>query len=212
MALNKRLRAAADSARDPHVVVRLAGANDGDCTKNLGKLQTGEQPTPAAVRRRERVSTTLAILAEFFEAFRGRTRPFKRGIRDDLVAQAPITEVEAGEALRRHCNSRAYLRSMVEGEDRFDLDGRPSGAVTASEAEYAKFLLRQRDRGRKGFKPKPAPRKPPREQAKPKPARRTETSKPVGGLPAPTAASDRAHAQALRWREQYRSERGKGGA
>jgi hypothetical protein len=108
-------RAAAEaSARDPHEIAIASRLGDSVTSKPEAKAQ------PQAKQ-------TLAALAEFYPiAFGLPARPLKIGIHLDLIERAPVTAKETREALRCHCGSFSYLRVVVEGADRIDLDGKPT--------------------------------------------------------------------------------------
>jgi ProP effector len=65
-------------------------------------------------------------------------RPVKLGIKDDLYRQSAISHRRITAALRAYCNSVHYLKASTEGAVRIDLAGEPVGAVTATEAHYAR--------------------------------------------------------------------------
>ena len=69
-------------------------------------------------------------------------RPLKVGIAADIKARCPdLTSRERGRALAAYTNRIMYLRGLVEGAARIDLDGNPAGEVTARDAEYAAAKL-----------------------------------------------------------------------
>lgn len=70
--------------------------------------------------------------------------PIKVGIKQDLVRHLSTREdIVMGDkacmvsSLAYYVNSPAYLKQVVEGVIRVDLDGNPAGAVTADEALYS---------------------------------------------------------------------------
>lgn len=70
--------------------------------------------------------------------------PLKKGIKQDLVKrlstlQDIVTEDKACmvKSLAYYVNTMAYHKSVVEGATRIDLDGNPTGVVTAEEAKYS---------------------------------------------------------------------------
>ena len=93
------------------------------------------------------IDATLARLAEAFpqtfvlEKYQPH-RPLKVGIAADLTARCPAIERRALNAvLRSYAQRVMYLKAMVEGAARVDLDGNPAGEVTARDAEYAATKL-----------------------------------------------------------------------
>lgn len=83
-------------------------------------------------------------------------KPLKKGIKQDLVLRLStmeniVTEDKACmvKSLSYYVNTNAYHKNMVEGVMRIDLDGNPSGVVSAEEAKYshdkhqAKLLAKQ---------------------------------------------------------------------
>jgi ProP effector len=69
-------------------------------------------------------------------------RPLKIGIAADLQARCPALEWRVLKmALTAYTGRVMYLRGLVEGTARVDLDGNPAGEVTARDAEYAATKL-----------------------------------------------------------------------
>jgi sRNA-binding protein len=64
-------------------------------------------------------------------------RPLAIGIRQQIYARCALSHREVGDALRRYTNSVCYLRTIIEGAVRVDLDGATSGNVTTKEAAHA---------------------------------------------------------------------------
>ncbi len=71
-------------------------------------------------------------------------KPLKKGIKQDLVIHlstlsAVVTEDKACmvKSLGFYVNTAAYHRSVIEGATRIDLEGNPSGIVSAEEARYS---------------------------------------------------------------------------
>src|SRR6478736_10346109 len=93
------------------------------------------------------IDTALALLTEAFpqtfvlEKYRPH-RPLKVGIAADIPARCP--ELERGvlsAALSVYARRVMYLKGMVAGAARVDLDGKAAGEVTARDAEYAAAKL-----------------------------------------------------------------------
>ncbi|OMQ22181.1 ProQ/FINO family protein [Serratia oryzae] len=73
-------------------------------------------------------------------------KPLKVGIRDDMLADAaarrlPVPPKHLVLALSKLTKTPRYLRALVAGGPRYDLNGQPCGEVTAEEQENARMLL-----------------------------------------------------------------------
>src|SRR6476659_11450084 len=69
-------------------------------------------------------------------------RPLKVGIAADIPARCPAVERRVlSVALSAYARRVMYLRGLVAGAARVDLDGNPAGEVTAKDAEYAAAKL-----------------------------------------------------------------------
>ena len=69
-------------------------------------------------------------------------RPLKVGIAADLLERCPeLDHHKINVALTVYTRRVMYLRSLVAGAARVDLDGNPAGEVTARDAEYATAKL-----------------------------------------------------------------------
>jgi sRNA-binding protein len=69
-------------------------------------------------------------------------QPLKVGIAAEIPARCPAVERRVlGAALSAYARRVMYLRSLVAGAARLDLDGNPAGEVTARDAEYAAAKL-----------------------------------------------------------------------
>ena len=69
-------------------------------------------------------------------------RPLKVGIAADLVARCPeLDRSKLGMVLAAYARRVMYLKGMVAGSARVDLDGKEAGEVTARDAEYAAAKL-----------------------------------------------------------------------
>ena len=106
---------------------------------------------------------TLALgWPKCFSVFERRRRPLKVGLLEDLFALVggSISRSALSNALHSYCSNEFYLRSMVEGADRIDLEGRPAGKVAKSQEAGAKRLLAamaQRQERQAGTEKPPAP-------------------------------------------------------
>jgi ProP effector len=97
---------------------------------------------------RAKIDAALAVLAGRFpqtftpEKFKPH-RPLKVGIADDIRGRYPelIDPHVLIAALSFYVRRVAYMRSVVAGAARIDLDGNPAGEVSPSEAEHAAARL-----------------------------------------------------------------------
>jgi ProP effector len=113
-------------------------------------------------KRRAAIDAVLDLFVErfprTFAIYEHRRRPLKIGIHADIAAQldGAITPDELSNALRFYTGNVGYLRSLIAGAARVDLDGAPAGVVSQNEAEHAKALLIAR-RAKKAMVTPPAP-------------------------------------------------------
>jgi ProP effector len=80
------------------------------------------------------------LLAAFPLAFSTEPRhikPLAVGIRHQIYARCTFPHRSVSDALWRYTKCAAYLRTIIEGAARVDLDGATSGNVTAMEAAHA---------------------------------------------------------------------------
>jgi ProP effector len=148
------------------------------------------------------IDATLARLAEAFpqtfvlEKYRPHW-PLKVGIAAAIPARCPALEWRVLKmALTAYTGRVMYLRGLVEGAARLDLDGNPAGEVTAGDAEYAAAklakILASREaaavaaNGGERVKPAAIPSPAPLAATSPAPAAKVLTlkEKPVLRLPA----------------------------
>jgi ProP effector len=75
-------------------------------------------------------------------------QPLKLGIHVDILAQLSdtIAPRDLSAALRIYVSNSKYLKALVAGADRVNLDGVPAGTVTAEHADIAKAQYEQRDK------------------------------------------------------------------
>jgi ProP effector len=120
--------------------------------------------------RDEAVDAVILLLAEKWPAcffvYEQRRRPLKLGIHRDILAvlEGIVTVQELRSALRCYVGNPWYLHAaMTPGAVRIDLDGNPSGAVSAEEADAAAARSASRKRNRRPVStPVPAPPPPKR--------------------------------------------------
>lgn len=98
-------------------------------------------------RRHRAANSVLQAMIErwprCFYANPAKRRPFKIGIHREIMALGIWSRRAIDDAFAGYCGRPAYLRNLVEGAHRVDLDGADAGIVTAEEATTAKEHLRQ---------------------------------------------------------------------
>jgi len=72
-------------------------------------------------------------------------KPLKRGIHRDLVARGVLLPAECRRVFAHYGHRRAYQVALAGGGVRIDLDGEPSGELTAAEREAAKRVIARLD-------------------------------------------------------------------
>jgi len=81
---------------------------------------------------------------------RGRWKPLAIGIRQAIADRAPDLagppRWRLHQALWRYCSRPEYMAGLVQGAVRIDLDGKPLGVVTATEAANAREQLDAREK------------------------------------------------------------------
>jgi sRNA-binding protein len=83
------------------------------------------------------IGDLLAAFPLAFSTEAGHVKPLAIGIRQQIYARCTFPHRSVGAALWRYTRRAAYLRTIIEGAVRVDLDGAASGQVTAMEAGYA---------------------------------------------------------------------------
>ena len=92
----------------------------------------------------------IGVLAERFPACfavnPSYRQPLKLGIHVDILAQLSdtIAPRDLSVALRIYCSNIKYLKALVAGADRVDLNGMPAGTVTAEHADIANAQYEER--------------------------------------------------------------------
>ncbi len=90
----------------------------------------------------------LDRLYALFPVFRD-FQPLAIGIHKNLLERLPDLDLDKADvraALHFHTASTRYLKAIVEGAPRFDLDGNASGEVTPEQQAQAVTALRERFR------------------------------------------------------------------
>jgi ProP effector len=91
-----------------------------------------------------RSNALLAQLQAEFPVFRD-CKPLAIGIHKQLLERKPdLDKNKVRVALHGHTASSRYLKVLMEGTPRLDLDGQPAGEVTAEQQEVAVKTLRDR--------------------------------------------------------------------
>jgi ProP effector len=86
------------------------------------------------------VEAVLTLLCETFPKafarYEARRRPLKINIHHGLqvALNGAITDTELRRALRAYCSNKMYRARLITGATRIDLDGNPSGSVSAEHA------------------------------------------------------------------------------
>ena len=97
-------------------------------------------PAPKSGRRNALLDRLYAEFPVFSDY-----RPLAIGIHKALMERFP--ELDKGQVrstLHVHTGTTRYLKAIVEGAPRFDLDGNASGVVTAEQQAQAAATLRER--------------------------------------------------------------------
>jgi ProP effector len=72
-------------------------------------------------------------------------KPLKIGIREDILARCADLEERAVQlALADYCNGSTYLRKLIAGTKRVDLDGIDCDIITPEQEEHAKEKLERK--------------------------------------------------------------------
>lgn len=86
----------------------------------------------------------LETLCTNFAVFR-ECRPLALGIHKAVIGRMPeMDTAQLRLAMRMHTASTRYLKALLATGERFDLDGKPAGEVTAEQREVAGTTLRER--------------------------------------------------------------------
>jgi sRNA-binding protein len=82
-----------------------------------------------------------------FFIYEKKRRPLKDGIDIDLVpvVEDTISGPELRRAIEHYCGNVAYLRGLIQGAVKIDLEGRPAGSVSVDEEVAAKEWLARRE-------------------------------------------------------------------
>lgn len=114
-------------------------------TQNQSGNTANSAAKPAKNKNRAANQAAIAQISELYPNTFNReaVKPLKIGIQEDLLTDEKLAKGKIKRALASYVRAAAYYKSLVEGADRVDLAGEPSGKVTAAEAEHAKAMLKQ---------------------------------------------------------------------
>ena len=100
-------------------------------------------PVPTSPKRRGAYLIRQILVERFPACFRPKRTaklPIKIGIHKDIRRAAPdLTAREIARALADYTRGPTYLGVMIEGIDRFDLEGRPDGVVKSLKQRRKEF-------------------------------------------------------------------------
>lgn len=107
-----------------------------------------EKERRARARRR---AMRLQRLYDHWPALFSVTRPLKVGIRDDLVRDAQVRQLEVsgeaiGQGLREWVRRHAYLKALIEGDGRYDMQGECVAPLSEEHRQLAREMLNRMDR------------------------------------------------------------------
>lgn len=107
------------------------------------------QPSPqsADAQAAMTVAECANLLRERHPAlFDGPPKPLKLRIQHDIQERNPgvFSKQTLGAFFRRYTNSGAYLKAIVRGSHRYDLDGQPAGEITDEHRAVADKALKER--------------------------------------------------------------------
>jgi sRNA-binding protein len=121
---------------------------------DAAEVQSKEDGNPLASSRTQKrnleasaAEAVIELLAErfprCFAIYERRRKPLKLKIHLDILAalDGAITPIELGIALRFYTQNVGYLRAMLCGRWRHDLNGNPVGTVTCEEEKAAKAII-----------------------------------------------------------------------
>ena len=102
-------------------------------------------PAPkSATHQTGRRNALLERLYAEFPVFRDHL-PLSIGIHKAFSERIPgLAKGQVWAAMQQHTGSTRYLKALVEGAPRFDLDGNPAGEVTAEQQAQAVKTLKER--------------------------------------------------------------------
>ncbi len=104
--------------------------------------ESSEKRTDEKSAPPEQPPSPQALLKQWYQRypdafFKGHTKPLKIGIHQDLAEREPWSGKLIRRALANYVNLPRYVKSMREGAERVDLDGKPAGTVDKEAALHA---------------------------------------------------------------------------
>jgi ProP effector len=103
---------------------------------------TSAGPSAKAVQRAallDRLYQEFSVLRDY--------QPLAIGIHKTVMERLPeVPKIQIRTALQHHTAKTRYLKALVEGVQRLNLDANPTGAVTAEQQSKAAEMLRDRFR------------------------------------------------------------------
>ncbi|WP_136418598.1 ProQ/FINO family protein [Herbaspirillum sp. ST 5-3] len=100
-------------------------------------ITSGTPSLPAARRLLRDIEKRFPVIGEY--------KPLAIGIDKQLFAAMPELEKKLARiALSLHTNSTPYLKGMLKGMSRFNLDGTPAGDLEEAHRKHASDTLRER--------------------------------------------------------------------
>ncbi|EJZ9839352.1 ProQ/FinO family protein [Escherichia coli] len=111
-----------------------------------------ERPSWRHMTKRQRKNRRrINRLAEYWPELFGaeNIKPLKAGVIHDMLQDAKARELAIGHgvlrgALTSHLHTTRYLKAIIAGGPRYDLNGQPCGEVTEEDKSVASELLKRR--------------------------------------------------------------------
>ena len=131
-------------AEEAQSMADVAAPRAGDEAHPQAPLATGSGPTVPHLSPADCASQLATRFPALFA--RPQPLPLKLRIQQDVQQRAPgvFTRKALSIFLQRHTTGTAYLKALVNGTDRFDLDGQAAGTVADEHREAARAELARR--------------------------------------------------------------------
>lgn len=112
----------------------------------MHRFMTENTPPAAAAPTKTPAECAHELKQRFPALFAGAVKPLKLRIQIDIQERAPgvFTKQELSAFFRRHTGSTSYLIAVSKAPQRIDLDGQPSGDVSAEHRQAALDELARR--------------------------------------------------------------------
>ncbi|EFJ5752269.1 prop effector [Escherichia coli] len=108
-------------------------------------------PWQHMTKRQRKNRRRINRLAEYWPELFGaeNIKPLKAGVIHDMLQDAKARELAIGHgvlrgALTSHLHTTRYLKAIIAGGPRYDLNGQPCGEVTEEDKSVASELLKRR--------------------------------------------------------------------